>query len=366
MEQHGIMQDVDTALKRYPIFEQEMREIVIGQRLSAMKTDEVERFQRMRQRVGSSNEDTVLNNLLPLIISKQYLVIKDLDNEVATEKHREELAKAVDEDERDKIRRQYIYTSQFWEDDGLLVTTNAEFERTQLPNLYEDLGFENELARALSKADGMKNPKPDRCFGLDPECFPVPQDIALSQDIHTLLRIAPYIMHPFLIVEGKASKGDIAEARNQAARGGATLVRAFRILLAEIYPSRDDDTTQLGPDRATICFSVTFSPDIIEFWIHWADVVAQKPVQYHMNLITGAYLRLHDSVVESRRMLHNIINWGCNTRRNDLNRFHEALHRHQRKEQADLESCRTETGPRASKRRKTQFSKMVEPLSKEP
>ena len=348
MEQHGLVQDDNTALNRYPLFEKEMREIVTGQRLSAMKKGQVEEFHRTQRRVERLNEDTVLNSLLPLIIRREYQTVEDLSDD-AIKKYMDLLAKAPNTEERDKIRSQHTHTNRLWSDDGLLVTSNCEFQKTLLPNVYEDLGFENELAKALSKADGMKNPKPDRCFGLTPESFPTPRGVTLSRELNTLLEVAPGLIHPFFIIEGKADKGELAQARNQAARGGATLVRAFRLLLAEVDVSRD---TIPGPDRATVAFSATLSPDVIEIWIHWADVVANEPVMYHMNRITGKYLHDNVQVVESRRVLHNILNWGCNTRRKALEQFHQELYEHRRREQVKKVIGHGSPTPSGNKRRR--------------
>lgn len=345
------MQGDTAALKKCPSFENEMREIVNGQRLSEMKDSQVAEFHRTHRRVERLNEDTLLNNLLPLIIRRKYQMIEDLtDSEV--KQHMEQLAMTPSAKERDEIRSRYTLTSRLWSDDGLLVTSNCEFQRTLLPYVYADLGFENELAKAMAKADGMKNPKPDRCFGLTPESFPTPRGVPLSRELNALLEVAPGLIHPFFIIEGKAGKGDLAQAQNQAARGGATIVRAFRMLLAEVDDSRDKF---YGPDRATVAFSATVSPEVIEIWIHWADVVVNEPVTYHMNRVTGKYLHDSHQVVESRRMLHNILDWGCNTRYQSLEQFHQALYRYLCAQQAQKMHSTTmheSPSPGDNKRRK--------------
>ena len=322
MQEHGLWQNDTAAFERYPDFEKRIREILAPPRLSVMKTKQVEEFKKVQRDVERLNEDTVLQNLVPLIIKRKYTSEKDLQNE-EQERYNTELTSAKDEAARMALKKRFVHTSKMWRDDGLLVTMTAEFYRTLLPNRYAEFGFEAQLAKVMAKDQAMKNPRPDYCYGLSAKSFTIPPGVMISPELHAILGIAPGVIHPFLIIEGKADRGQLAEAQNQACRGGATLVNAARLFLERIGVTDVD-----GADERTVVFSATMSPAIMEISIHWAEI-STDGVRYHMNELVTRVFREDDHLVDLRRMLHNIINWGCNTRRKDLDTFHRKLHEFQ-------------------------------------
>ncbi|KAL9128680.1 MAG: hypothetical protein Q9217_002673 [Psora testacea] len=322
MQEHGLWQNDTAAFERYPNFKKSIREILAPPRLSVMKTKQVEEFKKVQRDVERLNEDTVLQNLVPLIIKRKYTSEKDLQNE-EQERYNTELTSAKDEAARMALKKRFVHTSKMWRDDGLLVTMTAEFKRTLLPNRYAESGFEAQLAKVLAKDQAMKNPTPDYCYGLSAKSFNIPPGVMITPELHAILGVAPGVIHPFLIIEGKADRGQLAEAQNQACRGGATLVNAARLFLERIGVTDVDSA-----DERTVVFSATMSPAIMEISIHWAEIT-KDGVRYHMNELVTRVFREDDQLVDLRRMLHNIINWGCNTRRKDLDTFHRKLHEFQ-------------------------------------
>ena len=353
MEAHGILQNKATDLDKYPEFKQKMKDILSQDRLSVMKKKDVQEFQNTLAQVERLNEDTILQNLVPLIIRRKYTVEKDIESEELG-RYNARFANAKTDAERMALRKEFRLTHSLWNDDGLLVTMNSEFLRTFLPNQFEELGFEAALATALAKQHGMKNPKPDYCYGLTPDTFPIPRGVMLAQDIRELLQVANGVYHAFLLIEGKADRGELAHAQNQAARGGATLIKASRTLLKKLGES---DIT--GVDDRTVIFSTAMNQTVLEIWLHWAEVIAVEEtketiVNYHSNKLATRALAEDDQLIDTRRMLHNILNWGCNTRKADLLKLHGLLHVHQ--EQAVKKHLQEEKARKqdaSNKKRKT-------------
>lgn len=351
MEDHGILQN-KAALESYTEFREKMKAILFQDRLSAMKKKEVREFENTLAQVERLNEDTILQTLVPLIVRRTYLAEKDLEGEELAS-YNAKIANAATDAERMTLRKAFLLSNALWSDDGLLVTMNSEFLRTFLPNQFEELGFEAALATVLAKQNGMKNPRPDYCYGLTPDTFPVPRGVMLSQELRELLRIANGVYHAFLLIEGKADRGELAHAYNQAARGGATLVKASRSLLEKLG---DPDVT--GVDERTVVFSVAMNSTILEIWLHWADVITDGKtmktiVNYHSNRLVARALSDPDQLPQSRSMLHNILNWGCNTRKAELLKLHERLYAYSQQEtQKQLQEEKARKQDPGNKKRK--------------
>ncbi|KAL9629851.1 MAG: hypothetical protein Q9164_006692, partial [Protoblastenia rupestris] len=325
LKQHGLLQN-NSALQKYPEFEQLVRDIINDERFSAMKKKQLQEFEKVSRNVERLGEDTFVGSLLPLIIKRKYTDIRDMSDQEAAE-----IAKKLDSLEgskREAMQKEYLYTTKLWIDDGLFTTINSEFRRTLLPNKYSDyLGFEAELAKLMAKREGMKNPKPDFTYGVLPDCFPTKSNVMLSPETRTILEISPALYHPFLLIEGKAERGSMAEAQNQACRGGATVVNAERILR-----EKTGQLVRQGVDETTAIFSATIAPGLMEIWVHWAEIIGKDDILLHMNRLASKALNDEEHVVSLRRILHNILQWGCTTRRADLNTFHEKLNEHQKAE----------------------------------
>ena len=169
----------------------------------------------------------------------------------------------------------------------------------------------------------------------------------LSQEIQALLDIAPGIQDPFFIVDGKAEAGSLADAQNQACRGGATLINAAR-LLQDMMKAPDVK----GADARTLVFSATMSPGLVQIWVHWAEVLTSG-VRFHMNHVASRSLDEPDQVVQCRIIIHNILEWGVNTRRPALSLFHDQLNQHQRRQTKKEVQEYQETKERGKRKRKT-------------
>ena len=266
-----------TAYLDFHQFKEAVEKVKTSTRSSGVKAASEKRFREQLQEYQYDNEDTLLNEILPLIIKR--------DHDVDTQTHGE------------------------WWSEGLKVNTNREFKRTFLPNCHDGQGHGAEIAKLLKKVDGMTNPKPDRTYGVRPSFLPSPEGLTLSTETDQLISISPGLTAAFFLVEGKSYAGNMFEAENQARRGGATLVNAGRKLFK--LAGREDAQ---GPDDKTNVYSATFDPQVIKVWIHWAEVRSNGKVHFHMNRVFGCLFDDDDVLGKIRNVAHNIIDWGLNER----------------------------------------------------
>ena len=335
MEQHGMVQESFT-VDKYPEFKNKVLGIINDERLSTMKKKQVSKFTKLHRDVEMLNERTFMESLLPLIVKRKYTGKKDLeDGELAK---LNEMLENVEGPAREALEKEYIHTTKEWIDDGLRVTMDAEFRNTLLPNKYFELGFQNGLARVLAKKEGMKNPKPDYAYGIRPDYFTRPTEVVIAPETLATLGIAPNLYHTFFLIEGKSENGSMGDARNQACRGGATLVNAGR-MLRDMVGFEDTE----GPDESTMVFSATMTPGHMQIWVHWAEVAKDKTVLFHMNKFASKLFDDEEHVISLRRILHNILQWGCVSRRADHIVFHEKLCEYQKQKTADLFRNATES-----------------------
>ena len=247
--------------------------------------------------------------------------------------------------------RSYTYEVKFFSDDGALVNINRQFNRDVLLTWLkaED---QVQLRKMLAKEPGMTAPKPDYIYGVRENQYP---DI-LSQKFGThtraLMGVAPEMVHPYFIIEGKTIKGDLADAENQAIRGGATLVRARRLLNAKAGAG---DVT--GPDPKSFVYSMTMDTNIARIWLNWCEILPKQKREeyvnddghpkdeeelyetYHMNPLYTTLLNDEEMLKELRRKLNNIIDWGYIQRMNEIK---EVINNIYRIEQAAEREASTE------------------------
>ena len=378
MDQHGIVCDDGKELERYPHFKQAVENIICSDRGSAMKLESVRRINERREYCRDESEDTILHHLLPLILkserTRELRPGEKVQEEVfMTQRQVEEQAESQNSAqnadatraqlqllEQEQEIEQQVWVSREWFSDGVFVSRSSDLRGGLLPTQYEDDDFEPELAKLLAKGDGMTTPRPDFCYGLRKDRFPLPPGLILSTEILLTLQVAPGMQHPFFLIEGKSNKGILGEAENQARRGGATLVNAHRQLLELIGESVLD----LGVDERCFVFSSTITPSVMDIYVHWVEVIVHEPGQergpelqrnqdqehddydenlqrerelqrtqiiFHMTNVRSYALRNKACLPELRAILHNILEWGCITRLPQLEEFRRKIYAYQRK-----------------------------------
>lgn len=126
------------------------------QRPSGRKPESEKRWQNRTEKIRVHTEATMLDHILPLLIKvgRQVPVQGPLTQESSL--------------------GEKVYHSMWedFEDSGLDWTVDREFRRTFLPNTYRKVGYDEQIAKALAKERGMKNPKPDRLYGLAVDDIP--------------------------------------------------------------------------------------------------------------------------------------------------------------------------------------------------
>ena len=303
MRFHGIIFNDRNARKRNQSLVQEVEKILGWDRSCPTPSEaSVEAYMYRQEVYKTANERTWLARMMPLLMKPTFTA-----------------AGAGEHGGSNPIQ----YTTESWDKHGLVVANEIDFCCSPFPNVYLDHDLDHDLdydlAMALAKDDGMKNPRPDECYGLIMERFAKSGDLAPSAETESLLEIVPKMHHPFLFVEAKASKGDLRDSENQALRGGTCLVNAKRLLLSKM-----GETDSIGADLRTFVFSITLGTECLDVWVHWAEVRAEG-VQFHMTLVRSTSLNGNDALNTIRGYLHNILKWGLIDRAPELEEFHKRL-----------------------------------------
>ncbi|KAI4239053.1 MAG: hypothetical protein LQ349_000661 [Xanthoria aureola] len=302
MEQHGM--HINTKILEEPGregFYATVMSVADEQRPSGVKPESAKRWPKRTANLGDYNEATMLMHILPLVIKDgRHLSVHGptLEQASSVKQHMDD----------------------FWEDfedSGLDYTADQEFRRTFLPNAYAQIGYEDKIALELAKQKGIKNPKPDRAYGLAMNSIPPPKGRPglLRNETQSLLNAIPNLQHVFFLLEAVSSAGSITKAMNQACRGGTVAIVIQRRLLEVIGQLGKEE----GPDQKTYVYTATIDDSTMAFWVNFAFLhvpVEGKPyVTYHMERVYTYALHSPDAVLYLRRVCHNILDWGVRTRR---------------------------------------------------
>lgn len=97
--------------------------------------------------------------------------------------------------------------------------------------------------------------------------------------------MSPGYVHAFFIIECKTFSGTMVEAEMRVCSNGAALVsaaRRFNTLAGKpIYE---------GADLQSFVFSLALVPSLANLHVHWAEVLSDSEVVYHMHQISSFYL----------------------------------------------------------------------------
>ncbi|KAL8752071.1 MAG: hypothetical protein Q9184_005859 [Pyrenodesmia sp. 2 TL-2023] len=326
LEAHGLVQNDRDAYKRYPQFAASVGRIINQKRQSKVDIKEFENFQFALEAYKTQNEDTVLAALLPFII-KPDRTVQVSPAGPAVQGH------SYIQDQTAPLTKDEVWEVSSFLRDGLVTIVNREFARTFLAFRDDGSVLDKDVVKALQKEDGMTNPKPDRTYAIMRTKYKFPQHFRLPAKISLYLEIVKDVHHPFFIFEGKSNEGSPLDAANQACRAGAAVVRTARLLRAEL-----GETDVQGADDRTFVFSATMSPGLIELWVHWAEVLPEEEggmVVYHMTKLSSKALDDEQHFGQVRRMLHNILDWGCGARFDNLKPLYEAIVAHEQRPPAE-------------------------------
>ena len=338
--------DVERLRENYKHFEGMTRNILSGERGSTMKQGSAEHIIRWIRQNKTRSEETIMAQLIPMIIPASRKVQKGTAQDSTTETD----ALHMDATSRDRAQ---TFEVKFFSDDGALVNINRQFNRDVLPTWLkaED---QAQLRKMLAKEPGMTAPKPDYTYGIRENQYPDIHSQKFSTHTRALMGVAPEMVHPYFIIEGKTTKGDLADAENQAICGGATLVRARRLLNAKAGAG-----DVAGPDPNSFVYSMTMDTNIARIWLNWCEILPKQKREecvndkskdegelyenYHMNPLYTALLDDEEMLKELRRKLNNIIDWGCIQRTNEVKEVMNNVYRIEQATEREA-SAEVETG----------------------
>ena len=302
LKSHMLFQDDQAAWNQFPKFQEHVRCILNQNRVSEVGPVEAAEFEEILSMYSSDNEDTFLLHILPFLIkpSRTVVTTQSQSGNNTTEGYAEESSVVA------------------WHRSGLKTIANREYKRTFL-SFRDGQDADEALVIEMQKEDHVTNPKPDRIFSVGADAASLPKGFRISEEIAQYLEIVSGLHNPHAILEGKSTDGNIEDARNQACRGGAALVLAGRLLRGLL--GMPDST---GPDTRTMVFSATLDPNVVEIWVHWALVPEEGgKLEFHMNRL--AQKGLLENLGPIRRLMHNILDWGCGTRQEGLNSLYEKI-----------------------------------------
>ncbi|KAL9123724.1 MAG: hypothetical protein Q9217_006873 [Psora testacea] len=299
----GMRFDDEDSYSRYPELGALVDAIAFSVRNESVQPSSVKKILAYRKRNATKNEATYYPDLIGLML-------KIDERNISSYKH------TLDEEMKEHKRA--------YADDGLDKVVDRDFVRGVLP-----------IPETSLNAVGTTNPKPDYTFGLEEAQFPP----ALPPQILKLVRLAPGIEHPFLAIEAKGPDWSIERAENQCIRDGATMVAARRGLeqlakksqegKSQEAGSESEQTPQprppLGADLGSIAFSLAWVPQYAALFVHWHEtttVNGKLEERYHMRRRKTYDFNNDDDgwavYSKFRGHLRNILDWGCTTRRYEV------------------------------------------------
>ena len=356
---------MNQALWQSTLHSRNILEIVDGKRLSFMSVGSAKKFSSRLSHTADQNVDTFLYHILPTIIKESRTIkgrvpekalgsrdvveaLQQLqsDTEAGNEHDWEEL---LDSEMQDKGNHEHeqredeqsranepetgptcvedfeLVVEDFFQS-GVAVMVNRELRKDFLP--HQPNKPDTELHKAMAKGNGMKNAKPNLIYGIQIDKYSIPDDVDISVLMNILLEIVPLLHWPFFIIEGKSDAGSVIEAANQACRGGASIINASQGLLREIGEPR---VSGFGPDTRTFMFSATISPAVMEIWVHWAEYRGKEHTLFHMHKLRSHALGDHNTPGKLRKIVHNILDWGCGERFEGIKKIYDKIFDYERK-----------------------------------
>ncbi|KAL8659043.1 MAG: hypothetical protein Q9202_007306 [Teloschistes flavicans] len=327
LQAYGLVQGDDAALKRHPEVLKAAMAVINKPRDSFPNTNDVEMFQAKLKTYENSNEDTLLLQILPFYIREarwvpasssgplepaifRYVLIEQpADSPQSNKSDVEKVAEQASLTEsEDRVSVSFFKS-------GMLEFANRNFSQPIPFFSDETVKLDRNVNKAMEKDAKMTCPRPDRTFGVNPMKITWPSGFTMPRELQLLMEVVRSCYYIFLIVEGKSSGGNISVARNQACRGGAISIYMERSLRVKL-----DIPEKPGADLTTMMFSVVITDQVVEIWIHWAEVHGPNPKDlseplqrptYHMHCV---FVEVLQKVGPIRRAIHNILDWGVGER----------------------------------------------------
>ncbi|KAI4140735.1 MAG: hypothetical protein LQ341_003728 [Variospora aurantia] len=319
MEAHGMF--IDNDLWDQPemqTFRARVERVAEVSRPSGRKPQSEIKWQKRVKNLESYNEATMLDHILPML-RKDGRQVPDASGPLTLLDAPQHAAQNAPQNAPQNASHDppdFHLEWEDFEDSGLDWTQDQQFKSTYLPNAYAGVDYSDDIAKALAKGSGVKNPKPDCAFGFNIKFIQPPshQDALLRPQTWDLLNAIPSLHYVFFLIEAVQSAGDRAKATNQVCRDGTVAVRLQRLILEAI----GKDVMKPGLDDQTYVYTATVTEGVMEFWVNFAYVhvdESNRPyTRYYMEHIYTNAFRAPDALLYLRRVCHNILDWGTRSR----------------------------------------------------
>ncbi|KAG8526421.1 uncharacterized protein KY384_000014 [Bacidia gigantensis] len=312
-------------IQKYPIFWGYVCGFVESERASAEKLSKPTK--QKEQKVFSATikatydfEDTYLTEALSLLMKDRF----EASEESAAQIQKQAQEEAGQWHEPDSSFN--LAEENEWKKYGLMKATKVQFKKKLVPAKHKTVMLAVKEYKGNTWA--LKDPVPDRTIGLHIDFLDgrAPERLHRNADVWQLFNLCPAIQHPFAVLEGKGTGGNITEMHSQGIRDSATVIAVHRELRHKYAGLTDDGSTHREddktltsyPDWETFVFCFTLSSESFEVYICWAEVFEDGPVLYHMDTIETLNLKNKNSRERGSRWLHNVIEWGLFKRTQEI------------------------------------------------
>lgn len=266
--------DIDEAIDLYSAFKEMTFDVVSRERNSIMIPGSAKKIREYQKEYAVANEKKYFDDIVSKVIKDKRLISgqkpKPLKAAQDGDKDDDEQFDAEFDQERDDTLK------------GDIQSAYKAFKDSDM-NKTQDQVFIEGLLPILKKNFGLLTPKLDFVFGFKIDRFSSESTPRLSNSTLQLVRVAPGIEHPFLVIEAKGCSSPIQEAENQAIRSGAALVNVRKLLERKARGATQSDSS--GPDMTSWVFSCAWVPHLAQIFVNWLEIRPQGQPFYHMNLI---------------------------------------------------------------------------------
>ena len=194
-----------------------------------------------------------------------------------------------------------LWQERSYMDDGMDINICQPFQRGSLPKV--DPRGNKIYKKLLESYTRIKNPVPDRCYGLAEKVF-TSEEMHINRLLNIHTGISPLIYYPAIAIEFGLHK-DTIELEAQCARGGAALVNALR----SVRSAAGENIMTQGADQDSVIYTFAIKGEVAYLHVNWAFVEDDTTTTFHMHLLKEFSLRSASTIVEMRAALDNLKDW---------------------------------------------------------
>lgn len=298
LEDHGLYYDKDEVTEAHPEVTRFADKILKAERHDGMAPESVTKFAKTIKALAVAPETTTFLQVWPLIFKEK--------RDVKNGEHWEERE---------------------WAEDGLKMNADVPFK----VGTYTALDMKSHPNKAFAKLmPRIQDPKPDRSYGVDRAEFTEDEQDTIRL-IEPFASPQPELYFGFAVVEFKGPREGIAEAEDQAARSGSTLVEAGRHLY---HTAGHRDVMKPGADLDSVVFSIAMNLQSARLFAHWALVREGKKIQYHMTFLRSYDFKELEKLKALRHDFNCVMDWGLLERKEGIKGLLPAVRKRKVEEEA--------------------------------